>query len=239
MRRLSALFVAGIALILTFNASFRLEAGEGIAPSLSPRNRETPMQAEAAKATAMASRHARILRLKKDAWLTTEFLMTMTCLGICLRNRPLSGNVHRRARRAGRIFVTCSAVTLLATALLKLMNVRQGGPVLALQEPLLGLSYRSVFLLSAGTEIAVAIVALVAADVRHQLLAITWMAASFTLYRIGLSTIGYTAPCQCLGTVTEGIGIDPRSADQIARWLAWSMCSGGFALLLLTGKGRA
>jgi hypothetical protein len=57
---------------------------------------------------------------------------------------------------------------------------------------------------------------------------IAWLAANFTVYRLGLYWIGAKLPCGCLGTLTASLGITPHTANL---WMK------GVLLYLLAGSG--
>ena len=66
---------------------------------------------------------------------------------------------------------------------------------------------------------------------------IAWLASVFTAYRVGLWTIGWKQPCGCLGSITAGLGIDAKVAENIALAILAYWLVGG--LLIVISELRA
>lgn len=112
-----------------------------------------------------------------------------------------------------RWFIYSAAVILLLTAAAKLLSATGQVRALDAHDPLLMLSYRSVFILVGALECAVAACLILSRRNVFKLQNIAWLSNSFLVYRLGLLWMGVTMPCGCLGTLTAALGISPRIAD--------------------------
>jgi len=100
---------------------------------------------------------------------------------------------------------------------------------------------RSTLLVAGMLEVVVAVFLLVQRRAILSLAAIAWLSTLFVLYRVGLWSMDFHAPCRCLGGAADWLGIAPEHVSTFSLvTLAYFMC-GSYALLghlLLPGARR-
>jgi hypothetical protein len=144
------------------------------------------------------------------------------------------GQQETGMRRAGTIFIRSVIVILVLTALAKLISASGGTRALDAADPLLMLTHRQVFLSVGMIELAIAAFLIFSSRQSLKVPVIAWMAANFTIYRVGLFWIGAKLPCGCLGTLTGTLGITPQTADLWMNGVLGYLLAG--SVLLLTAS---
>jgi hypothetical protein len=135
-------------------------------------------------------------------------------------------------RRAETIFIRSVIVILALTALAKLISASGGPRALDATDPLLMLTYRQLFLSVGMIELAIAAFLIFSSRQSLKVPVIAWLAANFTVYRVGLFWMGAKLPCSCLGTLTANLGISPHTADLWMKWvLAYLVLGSAFFLI--------
>lgn len=120
-------------------------------------------------------------------------------------------------KRVVRLFLCSAAVVLLTTALAKALSALGDARILQGPDPIFGMDIRTVLLVAATLESFVAWVCLRAMRPSLQVGLVLWLSTAFLLYRAGLWMVGYDRPCNCLGTLTDALGISPEAADLAAK----------------------
>jgi hypothetical protein len=137
-----------------------------------------------------------------------------------------------------RMYIWSAGGLLLITALAKLVSAFGSAHIWSMPEPLLGLSFRTTFLIVGAAELFVSMLCFVNRNVRLQLVCITWLAVNFTLYRIGLAWIGYNKPCSCMGSLTGALRLAPETGDLIMQFVLGYLLIGGCLALYLLRQTR-
>jgi hypothetical protein len=133
---------------------------------------------------------------------------------------------------AGRSFTAISGIMLAATGLAKVLSSLGGAKVLAMADPITGLSFAPLMLLVGGLEVVVAGVCIVGRSPKVSLALIAWLATNFVAYRFGLWWIGWKKPCGCLGSLTDALHLSPEAADNLMKIVLAYLLIGSYVLLI-------
>ncbi len=106
-------------------------------------------------------------------------------------------------------------------------------PMLDLPDPLFGISFRCLILLAGLVELIVAFLCLFTNKETLSLGLIAWLAANFTVYRVGLWTMGWHHPYAWLAGLMGGLDISPLMADAVMTVTLAYLLIGGIAMLLI------
>lgn len=115
-----------------------------------------------------------------------------------------------------RFFIRSSAIILAFTALAKVISAAGSVKILALPDPLLLWSNRSILITLGIIEVSLSAYLITGKYQLRKLAALGFLASCFLGYRLGLTVMGYTAPCHCLGTITEALPI----THELGNWLS-------------------
>lgn len=128
-----------------------------------------------------------------------------------------------------KIFLYSYGILLLITASAKLISAAGHVEVLNVIEPILGLTYRHLFIFAGIAELLLALYCLLGSDIWLQMHFVASLSTALIIYRLGLLIIHYPRPCTCLGTLTDSLSINPHDADVCMQIL--------LAYLVLTSYG--
>lgn len=147
----------------------------------------------------------------------------------------------QKYRDVRQVFVTSAAVVLSLTGLAKIWAATGVSRLLAAVDPVFGVTFRKVMMGAGIVEVAIALICL-AAVFRPKWMPLSiglvaWLATSFIAYRYGLMAIGWSQPCNCLGSLTARIGIPASVADIAMKCLAWYLVVGSYTLLVIIRRG--
>jgi hypothetical protein len=131
-----------------------------------------------------------------------------------------------------KTFTRLACALLLITAVAKLITVSSRSSILELSDPLLGYSNRTMLLLVAAAESAVAASLIVRIPALYKYLCAAWIGGHFLLYRLALALIAPGRPCKCLGTLTDKIRISDKTAGIILTIISIYLLVGGLWLYL-------
>lgn len=149
---------------------------------------------------------------------------------------------EQRRMKGTRLFLVSAALLLLTTAMFKLIGARGSAPALDLKDPLLMLTNRQVFNAVATVEIVIAIVLLIGRKTQIQLLALSWLATLFLVYRVAQWVGAVGRPCGCLGNAAEWFPWLAKHEQVLMNCLLAFLLVGSYGLLLLEwwrGRNRA
>ena len=135
-------------------------------------------------------------------------------------------------------FIKSSALLLAFTGVAKLISSAGAAKVLDVKDPVLGIQFRYLFLLTGVVETVVALLCLTKRSIWIRTGLIAWLASIVFVYRIGLLSIGYTAPCNCLGTMTEAIHLAPQAADIGMKMVLLYIMVGSYIILICLWRCR-
>jgi hypothetical protein len=122
-------------------------------------------------------------------------------------------------------FVVSAAAILIISGVAKMVSAGGSDRYLQANDPLLGIQFRSLFIIAGSVEIATALFCFFGKHLASKLMCIGCLSVNFMLYRIGLLMIGYKRPCYCLGNLTTAIHVSPYVADIVMR------CALGYMML--------
>lgn len=143
--------------------------------------------------------------------------------------------------RFARWFLTSCGVILTVTAFAKLVSVTGEVKVLARPDPVfVFLTFRQLFFLVGVLELSVAAVIFSPTPrVVNKLTLVAWISSVFLAYRIGLWAMGYKGECNCLGHLTDWLGVAPGIADAGMKTILAYLLLGSVALLVTRWNGVA
>lgn len=143
-----------------------------------------------------------------------------------------------------RVLVGACGSLVALTGAAKMITFVGPEKVLARPDPIIGITYSSLFLIVGLTEIGIGIYCLMPR--RSHYLAIrllVWLCVNFSLYRYALWWIDAKAPCGCFGTLTERLHIESDTAaialDSIFAVLIVGVCVAFFLETAVRRKASA
>ena len=115
-------------------------------------------------------------------------------------------------------FLRTAALLLLVTGVAKLLSGFGGARILAMQDPIIGVSFRKLLPLVGLFEMAAAFACFSPrVQPRFKLAVVAWMATNFLVYRIGLWCVGWHHPCGCMGSLAGVLHLSDPAADRIMK----------------------
>lgn len=142
--------------------------------------------------------------------------------------------LHRGAFRLSQVFIVTASMILIMTGIAKILNVAGGSAVLWLQDPIFGLPFSILMLLVGIGEGAAACFCLFSSSgIITRTMPIACLSTAFLGYRGALWSLDWERPCGCLGSLTDGLGISPPTADNIALLLLAYLLIGSYATMLI------
>ena len=141
-------------------------------------------------------------------------------------------------KKATGWFFYSSGSLLLVTAAAKFISVTGDSKVLQQLDPILGLSFRSVFLVVASMEFAIGLICLFGRPNLVQPASVAWLSTTFVFYRTGLWWMGWHRSCSCLGNFTDALQISPQLADNIMKCVLAYLLIGSYGILIWQWRER-
>ncbi len=114
-----------------------------------------------------------------------------------------------------KFFIRSGGGLLLITGIAKVISASGKQAILYSHDPILGFTYRYVFILLGLVEISIALYCFLGTRRLLQAGILGWLSACFFLYRTELGWLKYARPCPCLGSLTAALAIPERTADLI------------------------
>src|SRR5437868_6530567 len=102
-------------------------------------------------------------------------------------------------------FLLVAGLILAITGISKIVSVFGSQLMLLQLDPLFGISFRHLLLLTGIVELAIASLCLLTKKFQLNTLLIAWISTSFVMYRAGLWAINWRRPCHCLGSLTDAL----------------------------------
>lgn len=134
-----------------------------------------------------------------------------------------------------RTFLVSAAMIFGMAGIAKIFSATGSARALDLFDPLIGISFRHLLLMTGLVEFTIALLCLSTVKVRICLLCIAGLSTNFVIYRTGLWLVGWHSPCRCLGNLTEVLTISPEVADLIMKVLLTYLTVGSYWWLYLLG----
>lgn len=134
----------------------------------------------------------------------------------------------------GKFFVISVITILLVTASAKIISGVVGkASILDEFDEVFLVANRHLLLLVGVCEMAVCAFLIFGNNLRLKLYLITWLGASFFIYRLGRRLMGVSSPCPCLGNAMDVLGISSQKADMVLYLVVMYLLLGSCNLLLL------
>lgn len=133
---------------------------------------------------------------------------------------------------AGAWFIVSASVILAITGLAKAWGAEGQSRILAVADPVTGISFGHLMLAVGVLELVVATTCLFAKSQFMKLWVIAWLATNFFVYRCGLWWMGWHRPCSCMGNLTDALHIRPEVADNIMKVVLGYLLIGSYGLLI-------
>jgi hypothetical protein len=145
--------------------------------------------------------------------------------------------VREMRKIAFNTFKYSAAALLVTSAVGKFITTGSQAQILEIQDPIFRLPFRYLLLLAASLELIAAFCCL-NPKLRNitQAIAVAWLSTDFLLYRIGLWLIDYHRPCNCMGSLAEGLHISSNTADSIMKGVLAYLLIGSYASLWFLWK---
>ena len=137
-------------------------------------------------------------------------------------------------------FASSAAVILAVTGLAKVWAASTPTKILAMADPVTGMSFGHLMLAVGVLELVIAGICLFGKSQTLKMGLIAWLATNFVVYRFALWWMGWKKPCSCLGNLTDALHISPQVADNIMKIILAYLFIGSYGLLfwqLRKGRG--
>lgn len=150
----------------------------------------------------------------------------------CYGERVEASPGGRRDNLASLGFIRSAGTILAVTGLAKVWSALTPTKILAVDDPITGLSFGHLLLAVGLIELAIAGVCLFWRSQKPSLMLIACLATNFSVYRLGLFLIGWHRPCSCMGNLTDALHIRPEVADNIMKVVLGYLLIGSYGLLI-------
>lgn len=140
--------------------------------------------------------------------------------------------------KAIQFFTFSAGVLFFITASAKLISASGTAGILKTSDPILHIPFRDVFWVVGACELVISLICLLTKRHLLQTVLIVWIATAFLIYRIGVSWVGYPAPCHCLGNLTDALHIPPQIADTAMKIILTYLLLGSCAALCWLWKEK-
>ncbi len=110
-------------------------------------------------------------------------------------------------------FAKSAGSLLLLTGVAKLLAWFGSAAILALRDPVFGITNRSLMVGVGGLEAAIGLVMLGSRSGQRAYWLAAWCGGNFLLYRVLAKLLHAGAPCPCLGTVTQHLPLSARTVE--------------------------
>ena len=135
-------------------------------------------------------------------------------------------------------FIRTAAVMLLFTSVAKFTVFVGNPPIGITHDPVMGFTFHDEFITVGIVEATVAVFCLVTTWAKMQLLLIAALGTCFAVYRVGLTLVGFKAPCPCLGNLPRALHLSKASADAITLGILIYLLVGSYCWLFARGSTR-
>ena len=159
-----------------------------------------------------------------------------------MNNATELGGANRKRKEHPALaarFIVGSSLVLVITGVAKMWTAFAPTKVLAVADPITGVSFGHLMLAVGVVELVIASLCLFAKSQTLKLGLIAWLATNFVVYRLGLWWIGWHKPCSCLGNLTDALHLKPEVADNIMKVILAYLLLGSYGLLLWQWRLRS
>ena len=116
-----------------------------------------------------------------------------------------------------RLYLWTVGVPLGVTGVAKVVMVLGSAAILDTSDPLVGLPFWYLLLVSGVAEMCVTVLCFSAKRAEIPLMLTAWVGTGFVLYRWGLWFIGWHHPCACMGSLVGALHLSDQAADNIMK----------------------
>jgi len=134
-------------------------------------------------------------------------------------------------RNLVRVFFLSAGVLLLLTAAAKLLSASGTMGILDYPDPVFLISYRHELPLVAFIELAVAFGCFFGQKIALRAITVASLSSAFMVYRVAAFMIGPDRVCPCLGTLTQTLHIDPKTANTAMLIILGYLFCGSYGIL--------
>ena len=136
-----------------------------------------------------------------------------------------------------RLFLVSAGTLFFITGIAKLLSAIGTAQILNVQDPLLGISFRLLFIIAGILELSISLACLFGKSTLLEVQLVVWLSTCILIYRAGLSLTEGPAPCSCLGYFTEAIYLRPELANLLMKIILGYLFVGSILVWLLSKKG--
>ena len=129
-------------------------------------------------------------------------------------------------------FVLSAGATLAITGIAKIWSTLGNAKMLAVADPITGISFRWLLLAVGAAELVIALVCFFSKRQTLALGLVAWICINFLVYRLGLWWMDWHRPCSCLGNLTDALHIPPQLADNVMKVVLAYLLVGSYGMLL-------
>jgi len=129
-------------------------------------------------------------------------------------------------------FVMSVGCILALTGCAKLWSAFGQMKVLAIPDPVIGISYRNLLFGVGLLEVLIGWFCFMGRQRKLALGLTAWLATAFVIYRLSLIWLDYHKPCNCLGTLTDALHISPNAADTVMKVILAYLLVGSYGILI-------
>jgi hypothetical protein len=134
--------------------------------------------------------------------------------------------------RLTKWFLLSAGGVLAVTGIAKIWSTFGQARLMAVTDPLLGLTFGHLMVLVGGAELGIALACLFSRRQALLLGLVAWLATNFVVYRLGLRWMDWHRPCGCMGNLTDALHLSPQLADSIMKGILGYLLVGSYALLV-------
>ena len=140
--------------------------------------------------------------------------------------------IDERAKSSfSRNFILSAGAILALTGAAKVWSTFGTAKLLAVADPIVGITFGHLMLVVGMAEIVIALVCFFSKSQKLALGLVAWLATNLLVYRIGLWWVGYHKPCSCLGNLTDALHISPETADTAMKIILGYLLLGSYGTL--------
>ncbi len=133
--------------------------------------------------------------------------------------------------KLARLFLYSAVPILLVSAIAKFISGFGHGSVLGTRDPVLGISFRTLFFAAALLETVIALLCYYVKPIWLATACLAWLATTLAAYRFGLWLVGWHKPCNCLGSLTDALHIPASVVDILMKIVLAYLLVGSYASL--------
>lgn len=134
------------------------------------------------------------------------------------------------------LFISSAIAILAVTGLAKLWSSFGHTKLLAIVDPIMGISFGRLMLAVGVLELVIAGICPFCKSQTLKLGLIAWLATNSVLYRLGVWWMGWKKPCSCLGNLTDPLHLSPQVSDNIMKVFLAYLLIGSYGLLIWQWK---